>query len=160
MSDGGAQLAPFNWGSAELVRYRSADGVQLQAALYKPANFDPKKKYPVIVYLYERLSQTVHSFVNPTPGTSINTSFYVSNGYVVLMPDIVYKTGQPGQSALRCVLPALDAIVAFMGRIPNRLHAHANRSVSCGRGRRAGWKHDECVLRHSLGQRIAASVPV
>jgi dipeptidyl aminopeptidase/acylaminoacyl peptidase len=111
VSDGGAQLAPFSWGSAELVRFRNADGVPLQAALYKPANFDPKKKYPVIIYLYERLSQNVHAFVNPAPGTSINTSHYVSNGYVVLMPDIVYKTGQPGQSALRCVLPALDAIV-------------------------------------------------
>jgi dipeptidyl aminopeptidase/acylaminoacyl peptidase len=111
-TDGGAQLAAFTWGSSELMGFRNADGVPLKAALYKPANFDPKKKYPVIVYIYERLSQTVHGFVNPTPGTSINVSFYTSNGYVVFMPDIVYKTGRPGQSALRCVLPALDALVA------------------------------------------------
>ena len=111
VSDGGAQLAKFNWGHAELVPFRSADGVSLQAALYKPADFDPKKKYPLIVYIYERLSQNVNNFVNPAPGTSINPSLYVSNGYLVLTPDIAYKIGSPGQSALRCVLPALDAIV-------------------------------------------------
>ncbi len=110
-TDGGAQLTPFTWGTSELMRFRNADGVPLQAALYKPAGFDPKKKYPLMIYLYERLSQNVHNFVNPAPGTSVNVSLYVSNGYLVLMPDIVYKTGQPGQSALRCVLPALDAVV-------------------------------------------------
>jgi dipeptidyl aminopeptidase/acylaminoacyl peptidase len=112
LTDGGAQLASFSWGRAELVGFRNADGEPLQAALYTPANFDPKKKYPVLIYIYERLSQNVHNFANPAPGTSINVPFYVSNGYVVLMPDIVYRTGRPGQSALRCVLPALDAIVA------------------------------------------------
>jgi dipeptidyl aminopeptidase/acylaminoacyl peptidase len=65
----------------------------------------------MIVDIYERLSQGVHGFVNPAPGTSINVSFYTSNGYVVLMPDIVYRTGEPGQSAMRCVLPAIDAVV-------------------------------------------------
>ncbi len=112
MTDGGAQLAQFSWGRAELINFRNADNVPLQATLYTPANFDPKKKYPVIIYIYERLSQNVHHFANPAPGTSINVPYYVSNGYCVLMPDIVYRTGRPGQSALRCVLPALDAIVA------------------------------------------------
>jgi dipeptidyl aminopeptidase/acylaminoacyl peptidase len=111
-TDGGAQLAAFMWGRAELVPFRNADGIPLQATLYTPANLDPQKKYPLIVYLYERLSQNVHNFVNPAPGTSINVAYYVSNGYCVLMPDIVYKTGQPGPSALRCVLPALDAAIA------------------------------------------------
>lgn len=109
-TDGGAQRAPFAWGGSELIRFKSADGVLLSASLIKPPGFDPKKKYPLLVYIYERLSQTMHNFIPPAPGTSINASFYASNGYVVLMPDIVYKTGQPGQSALRCVLPAIDAV--------------------------------------------------
>ena len=37
--------------------------------------------------------------------------YYVSNGYLVLEPDIAYKVGYPGQSALKCVLPAVQAIV-------------------------------------------------
>ncbi|MBL8176475.1 MAG: prolyl oligopeptidase family serine peptidase [Bryobacterales bacterium] len=100
------------WGSAELVSFRNLDGRPLQAALFKPANFDPNRKYPLMVYIYERLSQTLHQFRNPAPGHSINISYYVSNGYVVLTPDIAYTIGYPGQSALKCVLPAIDAIVA------------------------------------------------
>ena len=110
-SDGASQLGAFLWGTSELVGFRSADGAALSAALYKPAGFDPAKKYPLLVYIYEKLSQEVHSFVAPRPGTSISISQYVSNGYVVLTPDIVYTIGAPGQSALRCVLPAIQAVV-------------------------------------------------
>ena len=111
LTEGATQRAAFAWGAAELITYRNADGRPLQAAVYKPANFDPSRKYPAIVYIYERLAQNVHTFVNPAPGTSINFSWYTSNGYVVYTPDIVYETGQPGRSALRCVLPALDALL-------------------------------------------------
>ncbi len=99
------------WGSSELMWFKNGDGVPLQAALYKPENFDPKKKYPLLVYIYERLSQGVHQFVRPQPGHTINFSYYVSNGYLVLTPDIVYTIGSPGQSALKCVLPAIQELV-------------------------------------------------
>ncbi len=105
------QKAQLIWGTSELVPFRNADGVSLQAALYKPENFDPHKKYPMMVYIYERLTQNLNHFVNPAPGTNINISYYVSNGYLVLTPDIVYTTGYPGQSALKCVLPAIQAVV-------------------------------------------------
>lgn len=111
LSYGDEQRAPFNWGRSELVRYKNADGVPLQGILVKPSNFDPKKKYPMIVYLYEKLSDNLHNFQNPGPGTSVNFSFYASNDYVIFMPDIVYKTGYPGRSALRCVVPGVDAVV-------------------------------------------------
>jgi dipeptidyl aminopeptidase/acylaminoacyl peptidase len=111
VTDANPQQAGMNWGTGELVKYRNADGVELQAAVYKPENFDPKKKYPLMVYIYERLSQNVNNFVRPAPGTSINMAYYVSNGYIVLTPDIVYTTGHPGQSALKCVLPAVQSLV-------------------------------------------------
>ncbi len=111
VSNGDAQRAPYNWGTAELVSFKNVDGVPLKGLLLKPDNFDPKKKYPMIVYIYERLSQGLHSFRNPGPGTSINPTFYVSNGYLVYMPDIVYTIGYPGSSALKCVLPGVQAVV-------------------------------------------------
>jgi dipeptidyl aminopeptidase/acylaminoacyl peptidase len=111
VSNGDAQRAPYNWATAELVQFKNVDGVPLKGKLIKPENFDPKKKYPMIVYIYERLSQSLHSFGNPGPGTSINPMFYASNGYLVFMPDIVYTIGYPGQSALKCVLPAVQAVV-------------------------------------------------
>jgi dipeptidyl aminopeptidase/acylaminoacyl peptidase len=110
-TNGGAQLQPFSWGTSELVSFRNTDGVPLKAVLYKPQNFDPTKKYPMLVYIYEGLSQNVHNFVNPSPSHNINFAYYVSNGYLILTPDIVYTEGQPGQSALKCVLPAIDKIV-------------------------------------------------
>lgn len=106
------QQEAIHWGAAELVSYRSADGEALQGILYKPEGFDPSKKYPLLVFLYERLTQTLHNFIPPAPGTSVNASYYVSNGYLVLMPDISYRIGSPGQSALKCVLPAVEAVVA------------------------------------------------
>jgi len=111
VSNGDAQRAAFNWGTAELVSFKNTDGVPLKGLLLKPENFDPKKKYPMIVYIYERLSQGLHQFRNPGPGTSINPTYYVSNGYLVYMPDIVYTIGYPGPSALKCVLPAVQAVV-------------------------------------------------
>jgi dipeptidyl aminopeptidase/acylaminoacyl peptidase len=110
VSDGDGQRASFKWGRAELVSYKSADGTPLQGVLIKPDNFDSQKKYPMIVFLHERLSDTVHNFHHPGPGTSINFSFYASNDYLIFLPDIVYKTGYPGKSALDCVLPGVKAI--------------------------------------------------
>src|SRR5262249_17189784 len=85
------------WGTAELIHYKNADGVPLSGILMKPENFDPSKKYPMIVYIYERLTQNLNSFVDPRPSHTINASYYVSNGYLVLEPDIVYTIGYPGQ---------------------------------------------------------------
>jgi dipeptidyl aminopeptidase/acylaminoacyl peptidase len=111
VSDANPQKAQLLWGTSEIVQFKNADGVPLTAALYKPENFDPKKKYPMMVYIYERLTQNVNRFVDPRPSHNINLSYYVSNGYLVITPDIVYTTGFPGQSALKCVLPAVQAVV-------------------------------------------------
>ena len=111
VSDANPQKAQLLWGSSELVRFKNLDGVPLSGMLIKPENFDPAKKYPMIVYIYETLSENVNRFVDPKPGHSINASYYASNGYLVFMPDIVYTIGHPGQSALKCVLPAIQAVV-------------------------------------------------
>ncbi len=111
VTDANPQKKELLWGRAELVRYKNLDGVELSGVLIKPEDFDPNKKYPMIVHIYERLSQNLHRFVPPTPGTSINPSYYASNGYLVFMPDIVYTIGSPGQSALKCVLPGIQAVV-------------------------------------------------
>jgi dipeptidyl aminopeptidase/acylaminoacyl peptidase len=111
VSDANPQKAQLLWGNAELIRFKNTDGVPLSGVLIKPENFDSSKKYPMLVYIYERLSEGLHRFVDPRPSHSINASYYASNGYLVLMPDIVYTTGYPGQSALKCVLPAIQAVV-------------------------------------------------
>jgi dipeptidyl aminopeptidase/acylaminoacyl peptidase len=127
VTEANPQQAQLLWGTGELIPYRNADGVPLQAALYKPENFDPSKKYPMMIYIYERLTENVNNFVRPQPGTSINISYYVSNGYLVLTPDIIYTTGHPGQSALKCVLPAIQAVVdkGFVNRDAIGIQGHS-----------------------------------
>jgi len=111
VTDANPQISQFTWGTSEMVHFKNTDGVELSGILYKPENFDPNKKYPMLVYIYEKLSDTINNFVVPQPSHRIIPSFYVSNGYLVLLPDIVYTIGQPGQSALKCVLPAIQSVV-------------------------------------------------
>lgn len=99
----------YIWSSgAQLVDYVSDKGDTLQAALFLPANYEAGKKYPTIVYYYEKLSQTLNNFSNPGfSGTGWNPAVYTSNGYAVFVPDIVYQMDDPGMSAVWCVLPAV-----------------------------------------------------
>lgn len=111
VSDANPQMGKYLWGTAALVSYRSAWGEPLRGILYLPEELDRTKKHPMLVYIYERFSDDLHRFRTPGPGTSPSLVRYVSNGYVVLVPDIAYRVGHPGGSALDCVLPAVDAVV-------------------------------------------------
>jgi dipeptidyl aminopeptidase/acylaminoacyl peptidase len=121
VSNANPQQSEYVWGKAELMHYVNADGKKLRAILVKPDTFDPAKTYPLMVYIYEELSEGLHSYRAPGPGTSINISRYVSNGYVVLMPDIVYDTGYPGESAEKCVIPAVNTVVGMGFVDPRRI---------------------------------------
>ena len=112
LTDVGKQVDQFRWGDAELVRWVSTGGVPLKGVLVKPDNFDPNKKYPMMVYFYEKLSSNLHRFTTPSPGTSPNAAYYVSNGYLWFTPDIVYDEGYPGDSALKCVVSGVQAVIA------------------------------------------------
>lgn len=112
LSQANPQQRDYLWGTAELVHYETTEGQPMDGILYKPDNFDPAKKYPMLVYFYERSSDRLHSYVRPSAGgSSINKSFYVSRGYVVFVPDIPYMTGHPGLSAEHAVLPGIQSIV-------------------------------------------------
>ena len=94
------QQSNYNWGTAELVRWTTPAGFEAEGILYKPENFDPNKKYPVIAYFYEKLSNGLYSYQAPAPTPSrLNIPYYVSNEYLVFAPDIRYEIGHPGQSA-------------------------------------------------------------
>ncbi|TXE08749.1 prolyl oligopeptidase family serine peptidase [Algoriphagus aquimarinus] len=107
------QQANVNWGSVELVDYLTNDGEPLQGLLFKPENFDASKKYPLMVYFYERNSDGLHNYRPPAPSAStINIPYFVSNDYLVFVPDIKYELGLPGPSAYNCIIPGVQAIVA------------------------------------------------
>ncbi|HVP90439.1 MAG TPA: prolyl oligopeptidase family serine peptidase, partial [Terriglobales bacterium] len=121
VSDANPQQAEYNWGRTERIDYLNADGVTLPAVLIKPDNFDPGKKYPLMVYIYETMAEGLYRYYAPSPGTNINFTRYVSNGYVILMPDIVYEVGYPGSSALKCVIPAVEKVLGMGFIDPKRV---------------------------------------
>ncbi|MEJ2678592.1 MAG: hypothetical protein P8174_05880, partial [Gemmatimonadota bacterium] len=108
ISDANPQEKDYNWATVELVSWISADGIPLQGMLYKPEDFDPSKKYPMMVTFYERDSDNLYSHRPPLPHRSvIQPTFYASRGYIVFMPDVVYKEGFPGESAVHAVVPVV-----------------------------------------------------
>jgi dipeptidyl aminopeptidase/acylaminoacyl peptidase len=112
ISEANPQMKNYFWGTVELVKWNSADNIPLTGLLYKPEGFDPKKKYPMITYFYEIESDNLHAHVPPTPlRSAINRTTYVSDGYLVFVPDIVYKIGYPGQSAYNCVVPGVESLL-------------------------------------------------
>lgn len=116
------QQREYLWGTAELVHYETTEGVPLDGILYKPDNFDPTRKYPMMVYFYERNSDNLHRYVTPSAGSSsINYAFYVSRGYVLFVPDIPYTTGEPGISCANAVLPGVQSIVDMGFVDPDRI---------------------------------------
>jgi dipeptidyl aminopeptidase/acylaminoacyl peptidase len=111
ITDANPQQDEYVWGDAEIIEWVSNDGIPLQGILIKPDGFDPSKKYPMMVYFYERSSDGIHRYRSPGPGTSVNPSFYVSRGYVFFNPDIPYEIGHPGESAIDAVVPGVLKIV-------------------------------------------------
>ncbi len=105
------QQEPFNWGTAELIRWTSYKGIALEGLLFKPADFDPSRKYPLIVYYYERNSETLYDYRMPAPQRSIcDFHTFTSDGYLIFVPDIRYTDGHPGESAYDCILSGLDKV--------------------------------------------------
>jgi dienelactone hydrolase len=108
--------ANYNWVRSDLIQWRQPDGELNQGILYLPENFDSKKKYPVIVNIYEQLSHRLFEF--PEPGLTqdvLNIPWFVSRGYLVFTPDIHFKPGNTsgmttGEWAYQSVVPAITAL--------------------------------------------------
>ncbi len=111
VTDGNPQLKHYAWGTRRLVDYTDGRGNHLQATLTLPAGYQPGKKYPMLVYFYEKMSQMHHAFSQPVYDDRPHMSEYASDGYLVLMPDIVYTIGQPGSSALDDVSAAVHRVI-------------------------------------------------
>lgn len=111
LSDINPQQNDYLWGDVQLVSWNAYDGTPLKGMLYTPENLDPAGKYPMLIYFYEVSSNEMYWYTSPAPSRSvINIPFFVSRGYVVFVPDIVYKTGHPGESAYNCICSGAEAM--------------------------------------------------
>lgn len=111
ISDINPQQKTYNWGTVKLVDWITDDGIKAEGLLFTPENLDTTKKYPVILYFYEKNSDGLYDSRVPAPSRStVNIPFFVSNGYVIFVPDIYYKDGHPGQSAMRSIMPGVKML--------------------------------------------------
>ncbi|RTY78845.1 S9 family peptidase [Flavobacterium sp. LS1P28] len=107
------QQKDFFWSKPELLDYISSEGKTLHGILYYPANYQRGVKYPMIVHIYEKQSQYLFDYINPSLYNCVgfNVSNLTAKGYFVLLPDIEYKIGEVGSSALDCVEASVHAVL-------------------------------------------------
>jgi hypothetical protein len=104
------QQKEFYWGNSKRISYKNKDGKKLKGALFYPANYDGSKKYPMVVCIYEKKSQEVLDYNNPSSYSDhgFNNTNYTSEGYFVLHPDIAYGINTTGDDATDCVKAAVE----------------------------------------------------
>lgn len=106
------QQDEYKWGTVELFKWRDYNGKGVEGLLYKPEDFDASKSYPMIVYFYELYTDDIHIYYRPKPTASIiYPTEYVSNDYVVFIPDIRYEIGHPAEGAYNAIMSGTDAIL-------------------------------------------------
>jgi dienelactone hydrolase len=111
VTDANPFIGEYAWGGKALIEYTNSKGQRLQGTLTLPAGYEPGRKYPMIVYFYEIVSNTHNQFSMPAFDDRPQMSTYASNGYLVLQPDVVYEIGKPGSSALDCVTSAVNKVI-------------------------------------------------
>jgi dienelactone hydrolase len=104
-------MADYGWGRSTLVEYRNAQGQPMQGALFYPAGYEAGRKYPMVVYMYEKLSDGVHTFSAPSERDYYNVASFTQSGYVLFQPDIVFRPREPGLSVVDCVVPAVKRVI-------------------------------------------------
>tara|TARA_R110000868_G_scaffold37111_5_gene131403 strand:- start:31043 stop:33787 length:2745 start_codon:yes stop_codon:yes gene_type:complete len=101
----------WNWGKAELVDWLSLDGTYIQGIVIKPDNYDPNKRYPIMTYYYRFFTDRLHDFNEPKTNHRPVFAQYVSDDYVVFLPDIRFEIGRPGFAATKSLVPGIQKLI-------------------------------------------------
>lgn len=111
VTDANPFISEYAWGGKVLIDYKNSKGQRLQGTLTLPAGYQPGKKYPMLVFFYEIMSNTHHNFSMPAFDDRPQMSTYASNGYLMFQPDVVYEIGKPGSSAVDCVTSGVKEVI-------------------------------------------------
>lgn len=109
------QQSAYTWGTSELYHWTTFNGHKAEGIVYKPENYDPKKKYPLICHYYEGLrvfGPDLNKYEAPSPSRqSINISYFVSRGYVVFVPGISFTLGETCASTYDFVVSGVESLI-------------------------------------------------
>jgi dipeptidyl aminopeptidase/acylaminoacyl peptidase len=137
----------YNWYTTELVNFKQVDGTKSQGVLFKPENFDPNKKYPLIIHYYWQFTQELHHCFEPyyTPSGWIDIPWFVSRGYLVFTPDIYFTKETRPAGAFN----AVEGSATYLSRLP---YVDSTKMGIAGHSRAGGYTN--YILTHS--KRFAA----
>jgi acetyl esterase/lipase len=115
ISDVNPQQGEYLWGHRQLVDFKDKDGHRLQALLTYPDDYKPGEKRPMLVNFYEKNSQNLHRYSAPSFITGMGSMPIqaTSDGYITLVPDIYYHTGQSHSDQLNAVEAAVRKVIAM-----------------------------------------------
>ncbi|MHB1194162.1 MAG: S9 family peptidase [Longimicrobiales bacterium] len=145
-------VTEFAWGTSELTEWMSLDGRRLQGVVIKPGNYEPGKRYPVLVYYYELSSQRLHEFNEPAVNHRPSFPLYASNGYVVFLPDVRFEVGRPGYSATKAIVPGVHHLVDMGLADPAAIALHGHSW--------SGYQTAHVVTQSNLFKTAIAGAPV
>ncbi len=124
LADPNAFQSNYEWGRSSLIGYKNKEGEEIEGVLVYPSGYEPGKKYPMVVHIYEQQRYRLHRSVIPTEyikADYLNPSVFAAEGYFVLYPDIDYEIGKPGESALACVVSSVNKVVDMGLADPERI---------------------------------------
>src|SRR5581483_7685494 len=110
-------------GRAELITFTNpVDNALLRAGLLYPANYDPQKKYPLVVLVYGGQLNAFSTFRYSFGWNSLfNFQKLAERGYAVLHPDSPIRNGSPLQDIVEVTRAAVDAVIEMGVADPERI---------------------------------------
>lgn len=152
ISDVNPQMADFAWGTSQLVQWTSTDGLPLQGVLILPGNYEPGKRYPVLVYFYRFFSQRLHEFDEVVVNHRPCFPYYASDGYAIFLPDVRFEVGHPGPASVKSIVPGVQKLVDMGIADPKALGLHGHSW--------SGYQTAYIVTQTNIFAAAAAGAPV
>ncbi len=123
VSDANPQQKEFLWGHRLLFDYTNSDGKRLQGILAIPDDYKKGEKRPMIVIFYEKNSQGMHIYSAPAylPSMGRMPMQATSDGYLAMLPDVHFRTGNSHSDMLECVEAATKKVIEMGYADPKKI---------------------------------------
>ena len=126
VTDANPWQSEYKWGRNVLIEYTNKNGVPLQGVLSIPDDYQPGQRLPMLVDFYEKNSQNLYRYPRAVFRDTPMFGKYVSNGYLVLLPDVHFNTGTTHDDMLDCVEAATRKVIELGYADPERIGLHGH----------------------------------
>lgn len=128
VSNANPQQAEYQWGRRVLFDFTLKDGKRSQGVLSIPDDYVEGQKRPMIVTFYEKNSQNLNRYSAPNfvTGMGATPMEAVSRGYITMMPDVYFRTGQSHSDMLEAVEAATRKVIEMGYADPAHIGVHGH----------------------------------